>query len=202
MSLWQNFKDTDHEFERRFFGYITLLSVGIFLCYLFDIALNKVPDVRVLLLQHGVHFIYFLIGIIIIILLTGAIYYRTLDFWEAETEATKNACIINAIIWSCFWICWSIFCACITPNTIPLNMLDLIFIFLLVFIPGFIAFLISKNIRTKEILQMKKEISNNINASKMELFTIFVERKYYSGYYGLICLPVYLVALLIGRKLW
>lgn len=198
MAIWQNFKDTDHEFEKKFFTSIALLITVIFLYYLFDLAVDKFPDVRILFLQYGVIFLSFFTGVIILALITGTIYYRTLDFWEAETAATKNACIINVILWSCFWTCWSIVCAWITLKTWPTTILVLSVIFMLASIPGLIAFLISKSIRTTEELQMRKNNFDIINPSETEPYTIFLERKYYTGYYGLICIPVYLATVLVG----
>jgi hypothetical protein len=199
MSVWQNFKDADHSFEKKFFGVIISMALMIFVFFLLDKAFDNIPYVKRLFLNNGKLFLYFIGGLFLVTTVTSSLYYRTLDFFEAETQATIKASIINVIIWTFFWIVWSIFCAWLTFNNKPLTILVESIIIGLVFVPGFIAFIISRNIRRQQINDVEKDkLALGNNYYKSEPNTVCLDRKYYSGYYGLICLPVYFVSLIIG----
>ena len=200
MSVWQNFKDTDHEFEKKFFGVIILMALIICIYFLVDKTFENIPDAKRLFLSNGRLFSYFIIGLIVVTIITASIYYRTLDFFEAETKATIKASIISAIIWTLYWTSWSVFCAWLTLNNKPLTPLVQCIITGLVLVPGLIAFVISRKIRRQQINDEEtSKLSLGDNYYKSEPYTLCLDKKYYSGYYGLICLPIYVVSLIIGH---
>jgi hypothetical protein len=199
MSVWQNFKDTDHEFEKKFFGVIALLGLSITICYLTEKLFDKLSDIKHLLVDNSSYFLIFVIALIFVLLLSFGFYGRTLGLFEEETKDTPKAAIKNAIIWTSFWACWSVFCAWLTNTYSPMTKLVLFTILFLVTVPGFISFFISRNIRNSQIRQEK--IDRQKVGENYEPYTICLDKKYYSGYYGLICLPVYILSLIIGQLL-
>jgi hypothetical protein len=202
MSVWQNFKDTDHIFEKKFFGIIILMAIGICIFYLIDKAFGNIPDAKRLLFNNGKLFLYFIIGLIVITIITTFIYFRTLDFDDSETTTTKKALIISVVIWTFYWATWSIFCAWLTLTNKPLTPLAQSIIVGLVSIPGLIAFIISRLIRRDQIKnEEESKLALGDNYSNADPDTCYLDKRYYSGYYGLICLPVYLASLLVGQIL-
>ena len=198
MSIWQNFKETDHSFEKKFFGAILLMALAITFFYFMDKAFDLLPDVKKLFTDNGKYFIAFLILAVVTYLATFVFYGKTLDFFEAETSATKRAVLLSVILWTIIWLSWSIYCAWLTLNFRPQTLSVKITIWLLLLVPSLTAFLISHNLRRQDI---KQENDSKIVSSdnSFEPYTIFIDKKYYSGYYSLLCLPVYLIALLVGQ---
>lgn len=202
MSIWQNFKDTDHSFEKKFFGVIFSMVVIICFFLLVDKILNTFPSVKRLFINNSEIFLFFIFGLFVVFTVTASLYYRSLDFFEAETNETIKALIINVMIWSIFWLAWSIFCAWLTLNNAPLSTSVQFVIILLVFVPGFIAFIISTYSRRQDIRdEEKSKLAMGDNYYKSDPYTLCLSRKYYSGYYGLICLPVYFISIIIGYML-
>ena len=97
------------------------------------------------------------------------------------------------------WVSWSIFCAWLTYNNLPMTKLVLFTIIFLVTVPGLIAFIFSRSIRNSQIRE--EQIDREKAGENYEPYTVCLDRKYYSGYYGLVCLPVYLIALFVGQLL-
>jgi hypothetical protein len=194
MSIWQNFKDTDHEFEKKFFGVLALLTVSIIFFYFTGKLFDKLSDIKHLFVDNSNYFYGFIILLMFVSLLTLGIYSKTLGVYEAETKDTPKAAIKNAIIWTIFWISWSIFCAWLTKTNSSTTKLVLLTILFLVTVPGLISFVISRSIRNSQIRQEQNDKQKE--GENYEPYTICLDRKYYSGYYGLVCLPVYLVALI------
>ena len=199
MSIWQNFKETDHAFEKRFIGAILLMALAIASFFLIEEIFGLMPDVRKLFVDNSTYFIGFLIAAIVTCLTTFLFYVKTLDFFEAETSGTKKAVIFSVIVWITFWVSWSIYCACLTLNFQPQTFSVKVTIWILVLGPGLLAFFISRNIRRQDIFQENNIKSAKNNNSYSVPNTIFMEKKYYSGYYSLLCVPVYLIALLIAH---
>lgn len=202
MSILQNFKDTDHSFEKKFFFVILCMAFSIGLFFLIDMIFDKIPDVKNMFLSNIKIFRCFFFSSIGGLVFSYLTYISTLDFWEAETEATVKSSIISVVIWIIIWISWSIFCAWLTLTFNPMTRLVKLTIIGLVIIPGLTGFLFSRNIRQQQLREqeehMKSISAGNFNS---EPYIICIDRKYYSGYYGLLCLPVYLVSLLIAQFL-
>lgn len=199
MSIWKNFKETDHSFEKRFIGAILLISLAIVFFFLIDEIFGLKPDVRKLFIDNSTYFIGFLIVAIVTYLVAFLFYVKTLDFFEAETRGTKKATIFNVIVWITIWVSWSIYCAWLTLNFQPQTFSVIVTIWILLLVPSLLAFFISRNLRRQDILQENNIKSAKSNNSNSEPYTFFIDKKYYSGYYSLFCGPVYLIALLIAR---
>ncbi|MFN4008176.1 MAG: hypothetical protein ACK4HE_11760 [Chitinophagaceae bacterium] len=200
MSILQNFKDTDHTFEKNFFKAIFGIALCIAFFFFIGKTFDKIPDVKKLFVDNGKLFRWFLFSSIGIYIISYITYIGTLDFWEAETKATKKVSVISVVLWTIIWISWSIFCAWLTLTFNPMTLLVRMVIIGLVVIPGLTAFLFSRNIRRQQLRQ-EEEDKKSMGADyfNSEPYTICVDKKYYSGYYGLLCFPVYLVALLVGQ---
>lgn len=200
MSIPQNFKNTDHSVEKIIFGAIIGLSLCIALFFLADNLLHKFPDIKKLFVDNATGFRWFLFSSIGVFALSNALYFVTLDFWEAETKYSIKVSIISVVLWIIIWLSWSIFCAWLTLTHNPLTASVKFTIAGLVTIPGLTAYLVSRSLR-KQILKQNAEDKESMGAdySSSEPSIILIERKYFSGYYGLLCLPVYLVLLLVGQ---
>jgi magnesium-transporting ATPase (P-type) len=200
MSILQNFKDTDHTFEKKFFGAILCIALCVAIFFLIDKTFDKIPEVKRLFIDNGKFFRWFLFASIGVLIFTYTTYIGTLDFWEAETKATIKVSVISVVLWTIIWILWSIFCAWLTLTFNPLTQLVKLTIILLVIIPGLTGFLFSNNIRRQQLKQEEKDKKTmGADYFNSEPYTICIDRKYYSGYYGLLCLPLYLVSLLVGQ---
>jgi magnesium-transporting ATPase (P-type) len=200
MSILQNFKDTDHTFEKNFFKAIFGIAICIAFFFFIDKSFDKIPDVKKLFVDNGKLFRWFLFSSIGVYIISYITYIGTLDFWEAETQATIKASVISVVLWTIIWISWSVFCAWLTLTFNPMTLLVRMIIIGLVVIPGLTAFLFSRNIRRQQLRQEEEDKkSMGADCFNSELYTICIDKKYYSGYYGLLCLPVFLVALLVGQ---
>lgn len=202
MSVFQNFKNADHTFEKNFFKAIFGIALCIALFFFIDKTFDKVPDVKKLFVDNGRFFRWFLFSSIGVFIFSYTTYVGTLDLWEAETKASITASIISVVLWTMIWISWSIFCGWLTLSFYPKTQLVKFTIIGLVIIPGLTGFLFSRNIRRQQLRQ-EEEDKKFIGADyfNSELYTICRDKKYYSGYYGLLCLPVYSVTLLVGQFL-
>jgi protein-S-isoprenylcysteine O-methyltransferase Ste14 len=203
MSIWQNFKDTDHEFERKFFGFIflgVLALGGVFLIMKF---FDQIPDVTALYGSSKGSLYKFFIAACIILFVTQVFYERSLGVSDCENPMTKKIIIISITIWILFWIAWSSYCAWLTKNYNPMTTLVRLTLILLVFVPGFAAFLFSRNVRLEQLEEDKchrERLGDEYH--KFQPPIIYLKAKYYSGYYGLICLPIYIICLLLGDKIF
>jgi len=198
MGIWQNFKEADHDFEKKFLGVLVLLPVLLGCFYVIDQFFQAIPNTKVLLNNNASSFGYFIIAFIVIAIITAKIYYRTLDFLETETITTKRACTINACIWTIYWTVWSVYCGLI-QRRYPLVVNDVtITLFLLAILPGFLMFLFARNVRKDAIAQETK--NKTLSTSDYEPYTICLERRYYSGYYGLLCLPIYIITVMFLNR--
>jgi magnesium-transporting ATPase (P-type) len=200
MSILKNFKDTDHTFEKNFFKAIFGIALCIAFFFLIDKTFDKIPDLKRLFIDNGKFFRWFLFSSIGVLIFTYTKYIGTLDFWEAETKATIKVSIISVVLWTIIWVSWSIFCAWLTLTFNPLTQLVKFTIIGLVVVPGLTGFLFSRNIRRQQLKQEEDDKkSMGTDYFNSEPYTICIDRKYYSGYYGLLCLPMYLVSLLVGQ---
>jgi hypothetical protein len=189
MSIWQNLKDTDHHFEKKFFGYLFLIAIAVGAFYLLDIALRKIPDFKYLLIDFMFPISIYLIVFIAIAFITEVAYQRTLDIFDEETEKSIHPIRIRVILMTVFWFCWSFLMVDKTLNDQSQKVLVRITILIFTIAPGFIAYLVSRKDRKNDLIENKKEEANQSKSM------IYLHKKYYSGYYGLLCLPFYLIIL-------
>jgi len=197
MSIWQNFKDADHEFEKKFFGVLFIVPTGLIFFYLIDLFLNKNPDFKYLFLNYSNYFLTFFFVFIGILFVTEIIYSKSLVGYEEETKKSIHSIIFKIVILTVYWCVWSSFCAWLTLTFRPLTILVEITILILVITPGLLCFVFSMQTRYDN-LKVEEEIKNKVSENEYDPIIIYLEKKYYSGYYGLICLPVYLILLIIG----
>lgn len=200
MSIWKNFKDADHSVEKNIFGAILSIALVVCLFFLIDKGSEKVPDIRRLFVDNGKYFRWFIFSAAGLFIFSYMTYIGSLDFWEAETKSTIKVATVSAFLWALFWIFWGIYCAWLTHTFDIQTTLVKLTLVVLVTLPGLIAFVFSRNIRKQ---QLKEEEDDKTTMGRdyynSEPYILCVDRKYYSGYYGLLCLPVYLICLLIGN---
>jgi hypothetical protein len=136
----------------------------------------------------------FLIIGAVLLLITSLIYHRTLDFLDEETHDTLKVIRINIVVWSIFWIWWTVHNVLLLfqfPITSKLG----IFSFLLTTLPGISFFLYAAWSR-KELLK-SGIYSDEECADKFEGYKKLSTLKYYVGFYGIITVPVYLLTMTV-----
>ncbi len=197
MSIWQNFKETDHTFEKKFFKAIIFFAVALIVFIILGKLLDRNPEVKTFFVQNSPLLkVFFFTGLGLSVFSFTA-YIGSLNSWEEETEYSLSASLLSSLFWAIFWICWGICCAWLTINFDPLTIAVKLTIGGLVIIPSITAYFISYSLR-KEMLQEEQEEKSSLNQPKnTELTIIATSRKYFSGYFGLLCLPVYLISLAI-----
>lgn len=197
MSILQNFKDTDHTFEKKFFKVIVFFAIALLVCFLIFTLLDKNEEVKSLFLHNSRLLKIFLFTGLGLSVFSFTAYYGSLNFWEEENEESLSASLLSSLFWAIFWICWGIYCAWLTINFDPLTTAVKLAIAGLVVIPSATTFFISHSIR-KEMLQQQQEDKVSLNQTKnSEPGILATGREYFSGYFGLLCFPVYIVSLVI-----
>lgn len=197
MSIWQNFKATDHSFEKKFFKAIIFFVVALITFFLLAKILDSNPGIKTLFVQNSQLLKIFFFTALGLSVFSFTAYFGSLNFWEEESEYSLSASLLSSLFWAIFWICWGICCAWLTINFDPLTISVKVTIAGLVLIPSCTAFYISYSVR-KEMLREEQEEKSSLNQTESsELTIIATSRKYFSGYFGLVCLPVYLVSLAI-----
>jgi hypothetical protein len=176
---------------------LPILSAALFL-YL-CITLPKSKLLWLFLITHSFGLITFFLVFCIICVGSMLNYYKTLGFFEEETTKSGVALKQNVRIWAIFWSLWSLYCSIIT---IAFNKTDwkiVVSAGLLAIVPGFIAFLVSHDTRLAQIKEDKDERKRlGEKYSEEKPYTLFTEKKYHSGYYGLICIPIFIWVTIIG----
>lgn len=199
MSIWQNFKETDHTFEKKFFKVIFFAAITISVCVLTSKVTYKIPEVESFFKDNHLLLKVFLFTGIGLCIFSFTAYFGSLDFWEEESEISLSASLVSSLLWSIFWVSWGIYCAWLTTNFVPVTTAIKITIACLVIIPGMTAYFISKSLR-KEMLQQELEKRSSLNQDENSALDLLAtERKYFSGYFGLLCLLAYIISLLIIR---
>jgi hypothetical protein len=130
--------------------------------------------------------------------LTSLNYQKSLSSFDDINEKTTKASILNVIAWSIFWICWSIFNA-IAYNSYYLQSTTIFVLsFSVAVIPGILVLVFTLSVRRSELSDFKKF---NIITKDEKGFYVgkykSLSMVYYSGLYGILSIPVYLIALFI-----
>ncbi|GAO43122.1 hypothetical protein FPE01S_02_02260 [Flavihumibacter petaseus NBRC 106054] len=140
----------------------------------------------------------FLVAFILVLLLTGKLYWMSLDYLDSETHKTGLVLRICIGIWVAFWICWSVFCARMTFVPEKWTNWENLAMLIITVLPGFGAYLFARSVRLDQLRErdaFKRLAGDKWNDSGSDI--LYSDRKYYCGYYGLISLPVYLVCVLV-----
>lgn len=181
-------------FKRHYLGSVLFKALSIVIFFLASRLFDNVSeDVKQLFINNGKYFTTFLIISVVVYTSTSILYSRTLGYFEEETKETIQVSIITVFLWTIIWTSWSIFCGWLTLFYKPQTFLVKLTIWLLVVVPSLFAFIISYFIRKQQIKQENKY------KKLAEPFTICLDKKFYSGYYALICVPVYLLMLIFFR---
>ncbi|WP_153796161.1 hypothetical protein [Foetidibacter luteolus] len=187
---------SEYEFEIKFFGTIALGIVGVALFCLIDAGLNVRPDLKLLFLSNFDSikvFFYFLMGVAFV---TELIYAKSLKVYNEETKKSLYPILLRITVFIIYWCAWSSFCAWLTLTYKPLTALVLIAILLMMILPGLLCCIFSHQLR-KDDLKSEEEEKASALPEISTPSVLYLSKRYYSGYYGLICLPVYLIILAI-----
>ena len=197
MSIIENFNANDHSAEKRIIGVILLIALSVVTLFLFAELSKGIPDnISQFINKYSGGFFKFFSLLISILGISVAISFA-LDDEESEIQKLVEKGFI--IAWILLFIGWSVYYTWVTYDFKTLSTSIIILILALVIVPGFVMFLISRNIRKKDIRTYEREVEFITQNPKYELTeNDDLHWKYYPGYYGLICFPVYLVTLLIG----
>lgn len=164
--------------------------VAILLYSKYDATINN------FIATNSTYLIIFIIIFGLVALIAAKIYQRSLDETDDETEATASASVINIILWCCFWISWCVFNVVILLRN-PVDLKLIIFSFLITNLPGILIFFITLSMRRDQIkdrehLQDRKGFFTTFTGDDRSL-----SFQYYSGFYGLVTIPLYLLALAV-----
>jgi hypothetical protein len=180
--------------------FILLIGFSALVFFAVDILFDRYPLIELLFRYNKYFFVLFAYVFVFIIIVTNLLHIKSLDVFESETKSSITVSIFNVIVWMFFWMVWSIFCALLSLSFKPQSIEVKLTILTLLIVPSLSSFFISYNLRN-EILK-EEGIKNHIDIQKYlksEPYYYRLERKYYSGYYALICIPVYLLTLAIGK---
>ena len=153
MSIWQNFKATDHTFEKKFFKAIMLFAFALIVFIILGKILDRNPEVKTLFVQNSRLLKIFFFTALGLSVFSFTAYHGSLNSWEEETEYSLSASLLSSLFWVIFWICWGICCAWLTINFNPLTIAVKLTIAGLVFIPSITIFLFSRSLRNEMLLQ-------------------------------------------------
>jgi len=151
-------------------------------------------ELSAFLKRNSSSYFWFFIFFCTLLLVTGLIYYKSLDDYDQETRKTVNASKINIAIWAVYWICWSIYNAILLLNQPSAK--TFVFSFLVTNVPGIVLYMITFSFRNEQISErthLKGKGSITIFEGDDKPYS-FV---YYSGFYGILCIPLYTITLLI-----
>jgi len=136
------------------------------------------------------------IGLVITFFSTSAIEAKTLGDFEEETEATVGAKKRNIKIWVLFWTAWTFYFSISALLTKSLAHMDHFFLMALSTTPGVFGAVVSEYMRGVMIKQ--EEGAKEEQGSDYTPYYLTTDRIYLSGYYGFLCLPLYIVIIVIG----
>jgi hypothetical protein len=128
----------------------------------------------------------------VLLFITSLVYHRTLDFLDEETYVTLKIVRINIVLWSIFWICWTVLNVLLLFQY-PITTKMIIFSFLMATLPGIAFFLFAVWLR-KDMLKSGAYSDENC-ADKFEGYKKLSALRYFVGFYGIITVPVYLITM-------
>ncbi len=177
---------------------IPLIGGGVAIGLLSHFLFKEFPEAKQLISTAWQTVRWFLyIGIFGFFLLSF-FYSSTLDSEEFETQRTYTALITAIVFWIMFWFAWSFYLAWLTVQPDPINLSVKTIVIAIGFIPGLIAFLISKSLRKKIlVMEIEDELSMGTAYYNSPPSILYSGRKYYTGYYGLLIAPFYVICLII-----
>lgn len=175
--------------------YIVIISLVILTGLVF---FHGDPFVGMLMTANENVFGAFGIAFLALSFITSLIYYKTLsdDYDEAPTAVTVKVIMVSIIIWCIFWGGWSVF------NVIalfhhPIYLKVLLYSILLTNIPGIGSFLFALFLRKEEQESLSEKIAGATPEDAAFLEKL-LQLRYYITAYGIITVPVYLVAFVTG----
>lgn len=150
------------------------------------------PLCALFLAEHKVALLSFAGVLAVVAIVTGTIHDKAADSFGDKTERSVNAARTNISIWCAFWLCWcgyNVWALFSYPFALALFTLS----FVLTNAPGICLFVITWSIRRDELKEWEVE-QKNLSFSDV----VAIEKAYrfagYSGFYGVLTLPLYLVA--------
>jgi len=156
-------------------------------------------DVATFFKFHSVSLLFFLAFFVLLSIISASNYLKTLDFWEAETLSSIKAIRINRLLWGSFWLTWSIYCSWLYFYHKPMTNGLFLLITAFAIVPGLLTFYMAWQVRKEEAIQNEegKYLNGELNEN-WEPYTISTAWKHYSGTYGLLCIPIYIITLIFG----
>jgi hypothetical protein len=160
---------------------------------------DKDQFVGYLLTENKSAFQVFLIVFAVLLCIAGMLFQRTLDVVDCETPATVKVIMINIVSWCVFWICWSVYNVMALFHH-PVNGKVLVFSFVLTTLPG-IMFFIFGLVTRKEDLASRTMKHVGASPAEIAVYEKLLQPGYYLGFYGILTVPLYWIAFLIGSMI-
>jgi hypothetical protein len=179
-------------YSKKEIGSIALVSVGILIIWIY-ISTDSI--IHPFIMENRKAFWTFLFSFFILILVTGFLYQRTLDFVDELTPLTIKYTRFNIVLWCLFWICWCVYNVSIIFNYSFSNKL-FIFSFLWTTLPGILFFIYAIWSRNDEI-KVRNNSDIEVSSQNFETAKKLLRITYFVGFYGIFTIPVYLLIFFI-----
>lgn len=181
--------------KRKTIKEFALIITGIALFIVALLFFDSERTINRLLSENENAFQVFGITLVGLVFITGILYQRTLDCVDNETPATVRVLVVNIVVWCIFWICWSGYNAMILMHY-PVTIKLLLFSVLLATIPGLSFFIFTIGYRKEELASRSLKYTGATPA-EIGLYEKLLALPYYTGFYGLLTVPVYAIVLLV-----
>jgi hypothetical protein len=174
---------------------IVFIILGVVLLFLCDYFLNRSPSTRLFLefISRKTRLLQWIFEALAF--LTSLNYQKSLEAFDDITEKTIKASILNVIAWSVFWIYWSIFNAIAYNSYYLQSTAVFVLSFSVAVVPGILVLVFTLFVRRSELRDFKKF---NVVTKDEKGFYVGKYKSlglvYYSGLYGILSMPVYLIA--------
>lgn len=198
MAIWDNIKNTNHSAEKTILSFILYVGLAVGFFYGVSKLVETMPDIRAFLSLYQKSLLIFLFAAIGIFAVSLISYLISLDEDEAETKKTYKATVLSIALWSVFWVIWGIYCAWISATYTPISGSVKLLLGGFLLVPVCVAVYASNSLRNAQIKQ--EQVDRELMGADYYLddpYTLHNDKKYFSGYYSLLCLPAFLVTALV-----
>jgi hypothetical protein len=145
----------------------------------------------------GIGFKIFFGIFIVLIFVTSRIYENSANIYDYIIEDIKPS-LINISIWTTFWISWSIYNLIILFSGGEFSFSLATISALLTHTPGLIIFFFTYATRKAELADLGPEVLKEDSIAKIyEGDQRSASFRYYSGFYGVITIPIHTIACIV-----
>jgi len=175
--------------------FLTPAMLGLICLILFNL-ISKKSSVSSFIQYHWIGIAVAAICLVITFFSTSENEGKTFGDFDEETETTLEAKKKNIKIWALFWTIWTLYFSLSALFTNSFTIRDHFFIMALATSPGVIGAVVSEYMRASIIKDEERQ--KRSEGADYKPYYLTTKRRYLPGYYGLICLPIYVITIAIG----